>query len=51
MGNGTIGERRLTCTRYLPTKGYMVMGSCLGQPNSFLSLHTYLALMEILGVI
>jgi hypothetical protein len=51
MCNGTIEERRLlTCTRYLPTKGYMVMGSCLGWPNGFLSLHTYLALMEIFRV-
>ncbi len=51
MCNGTIEERRLlTCMWYLPTKEYMVVGSCLGWPNSFLSLHTHLALMEILGV-
>ncbi len=51
MCSGTIEEKRLlTCMWYLPTKGYMVVGNCLGWPNSFLSLHTYLALKEILGV-
>ncbi len=31
MCNGTIEERRLlACMWFLPTKGYMVVGSCLG---------------------
>jgi hypothetical protein len=35
VANGTIGERRLTCTHYLPTKGYMVIGSAWADPIVF----------------
>jgi hypothetical protein len=35
VANGTIGERRLTCTCYLPTKGYMVIGGAWADPIVF----------------